>query len=278
MAFIIGSIVSAPSVAAPTGGAALLAEQVAEIKKIIAEMQDQLKNIRVAWVNVTHTPPGFAKDTNMGGIFQGNTSSIVEPCNAGDTVTWDETQWVCSIPLSGLNCNIDQIVKWDGAQWICAVETTGSSISTEFVIELGPDMVTDAEFPKFKVLQNFKITVLPLSTREYSIPINFVKIEADMATDFGAFEIFLEESSGGKFSRFLFMGTDELALGYRADNHILEGKEQIIIEPGTTEKFFRLIARTFDRTSPPVPTGSFDNLKLVMNLPLPDGATIVLIP
>jgi len=70
------------------------------------------------------------------------------------------------------------------------------------------------------------------------------------------------------------MGTDELALSYRASNHVLENEDRIIIEPGTTEKFFRIIARTFVPGTGPDPTGSFDNLKLVMNLALPEGAII----
>jgi len=132
MAFILGSLVSAPSVAAPTGGAALLAEQVAEIEDIIRGMQDELNNLHVPWGNVTNTPLGFAKDTNTGGIFQGNTSSIVEPCNAGDTVTWDGAQWVCSIPLSGLNCDPNQIVKWDGTRWVCV--DIGASIAPNVLL------------------------------------------------------------------------------------------------------------------------------------------------
>ena len=95
MSFIIGSIVSAPSVAAPVGGAALLAEQVEEIKWIIQEMQDELNNLHVPWGNVTGKPVGFANATNPEGIFQNSTSTIAEPCNAGDVVTWNGTHWIC---------------------------------------------------------------------------------------------------------------------------------------------------------------------------------------
>ncbi len=94
MAFILGSLVSEPFATAQMG-TPFLQEEIDAIEEIIEKMQEQLKNIRVAWVNVTHTPPGFAKDTFTGGIFQGNTSSIVELCNAGDVVTWNATHWVC---------------------------------------------------------------------------------------------------------------------------------------------------------------------------------------
>jgi len=132
MAFILGSLVSAPSVTAPTGGAALLAEQVTEIEGIIRGMQDELNNLHVPWGNVTAKPVGFATDTNPGGIFQNSSSTIAEPCNAGDTVTWDGAQWVCSIPLSGLNCDSNQIVKWDVTQWVCA--DIGASIAPNVIL------------------------------------------------------------------------------------------------------------------------------------------------
>jgi len=106
MSFIIGSIVSAPSVAAPTGGAALLAEQVAEIKWIIQSMQDELNNLHVPWGNVTGKPVGFANATNLGGIFQNSTSTVTEPCDVGDVVTWNGTHWVCDDIGTGLPSNI----------------------------------------------------------------------------------------------------------------------------------------------------------------------------
>jgi len=187
--------------------------------------------------------------------------------------------------LGGLSCTTDQIAKWDGTQWICANEViSAGSFSTEFMLDLGPDTVTNAEtYNNLQVLQNFKIINLPSSTEEYTIPINFMRIEALMAVDSpipvssDSFKIILEESTRGEFSQILSINTRDAALDYRTANHILFGQEQVFIESGTTEKFFRVIAFTTDN-DPSVPTGSFDNFQLLMNFPLPMGATIETIP
>jgi len=182
-------------------------------------------------------------------------------------------------------CNNKDLTQLKGGNWKCSKPADivasvgilpGSSGITEFVIELGPGMVT-AKFPAFEVLQDFKITGLPTSTKEYTIPINLIRLEADMATDFASFEIILEESSDGvDFSQFFFIGTQEPTLGYLTKNNFAVNRDQIIIEAGDTEKFFRLIGRTFD-LNPTFPTGSFENLKLVINLLLPEGATVTII-
>jgi len=177
-------------------------------------------------------------------------------------------------------CMNKDLVQIKGSKWQCSKPADivtavgilpGSSGITEFVIELGPGMVT-AKHPAFEVLQDFKITGLPSSTKGYTIPINLIRIEADMATDLASFEIILEESSGGTFSQFFFIGTVETTLGYRTQNNFVVNIDQIEIGKGETEKFFRLIGHTFD-TKPTDPTGSFDNLKLVINLLIPKGAT-----
>ncbi len=163
MSFIIGSIVSLPSAAAPEGGAALLAEEMEAIQEIIAGMQDQLSNIRVAWVNVTHVPSGFTNDTFTGGIFQGNTSAIAEPCQAGDAVTWNGNQWVClqasslweniqnkpsgfaddidndTLSEISTSCQTDQIAEWDGTNWVCAAVPSGTGGAGG--MSFGPEVV-----------------------------------------------------------------------------------------------------------------------------------------
>jgi len=232
MSFILGSLVSAPSVYAPAGGAALLAEQVAEIEDIIRRMQDQLDNIRVTWDRVDAKP----------------------------------------LTLLEMSCRENQIGKWDRTQWVCTDEITGPSGSTEFVIKLsGLTQVTEI-YPSFKLIKEFKITGLPSSTSKYQIPINLIQLGANMK-ETGAFQIEFEESSDVDFPtscQCFFIAADGPNLTFKSYDHIQANKEHITIDANKTEKFFRLIGRSFVTDD----TGSFDNLKFVMSLPLPEGATI----
>ena len=46
-------------------------------------------------------------------------------CNAGEVVSWDGTQWVCSPPTTGgtpmpTNCKENEVVMWNGQAWICS--------------------------------------------------------------------------------------------------------------------------------------------------------------
>jgi len=183
-------------------------------------------------------------------------------------------------------CDNKDLVQIKGGSWKCSKPADivtavgiipGSSGITEFVIELvGPGMIT-AHFPDFEVLQDFKIIGLSLSAKEYTIPINLIRLEADMASDTGeTFQIELEGFSTlkGKFVLELFLATQD-PLDYRSKTHNESSlREKIIIEPGDTEQVFRLIGRTFGPVAVST-TGSFENLKLVMNLALPEGATII---
>jgi len=141
MAFIIGSIVTVPSVAAPTGGAALLAEQVAEIKDIIRKMQDELNNLHVPWGNVTGKPVGFANATNPEGIFQNSTSTIAEPCNVGDVVTWNGTHWVCD-DIGGGASNV--VVLYYEQR---ALETVPPTTRAPIIMELAVWEIVKARLP-----------------------------------------------------------------------------------------------------------------------------------
>jgi len=253
MSFILGSLVSGPFASAQMG-TPFLQEEIDAIIEIIQDLQDQLNDIQVTWVNVTDKPAGFADDIDNDTLIEISTS-----------------------------CLINQIAKWDGNQWICADESPGS-FSTEFMLELGPDTVTNVEGPnQFKVLQDFKIINLPSSTQEYTIPINFMRMEANMAVDSSpsvssdAFRIILEESTRGQFGQIISLFTKDAALDYRTSNNVLHNQDQVVIESGSTEKFFRVIAFTTDRDAS-VPTGSFDNFQLLINFPLPAGATFETIP
>ncbi len=238
MAFILGSLVSAPSVYAPQGEPfVFLQEEIEAILLLIADFQDQLDDLHVTWERVTDRP-----------------STLLE-----------------------MSCLVDQIGKWDGTQWVCTDEITGPSGSTEFVIAItGPSDITErctVAICNEKIIKEFKITGLPSSTKEYQIPINLIQLGDNIGeTGTGTFQIQLQKSSDGvTFSPFFFIAGDGSELIFRSTDHIQAGKDHIIIDPNKTEKFFRLVGNSFAEDD----AGSFDNLKFVMSLPLPEGATII---
>jgi len=238
MSFILGSLVSAPSVYAPAGGEpfVFLQEQIYAIEEIIKQFQDKLDNIRVTWDRVDEKP----------------------------------------LTLLEMSCLENQIGKWDGTQWVCADEITGPSGSTEFVIKLsGLTDVTEictVTICNKKIIKEFKITGLPSSAKEYKIPINLIQLGANVKeTVDGTFQIQLQESSDGvTFSQFFFIAADGPNLIFRSIDHIQANEEHITIDANKTEKFFRLVGNSFREGD----AGSFDNLKFVMSLPLPETATI----
>ena len=72
-------------------GTPFLQEEIDAIIEIIQDIQDQLDNITVTWVNIDNIPSGFADDIDNDTLMEISTS-----------------------------CTIDQIAKWDGIQWNCA--------------------------------------------------------------------------------------------------------------------------------------------------------------
>jgi len=219
----------------------------------------------VSWGNIQDIQPDFA-DANDDDVL-GNL-----PCDEDQIAKYDGANWICTDDFLGnLECTEDQIVaKWNGTHWNCAAES-GSSQSIEFLIEIP---LTDV--PAIQVIEEFEITGLPLSTAEYSLPINFMKIEADLSVDFGDFAIILEATSGNSVDELLRITTDESALSYRAANHLQNHVEELTIPIGTTEVSFELIGEPFKFGA--APTGTFDNLKFIINFPLPDDAMIGLTP
>jgi len=91
MAFILGSLVSAPSVYAPQGEPFLFMQaEIDAINLLIKDMQDELKNIHVPWVNVTGIPTGFADN------IDNDTLSQISFCTTNQIVKWNGTHWVCA--------------------------------------------------------------------------------------------------------------------------------------------------------------------------------------
>jgi len=97
MAFILGTLVSAPSVAAVQGEPfVFMQEEIDFIKALVLSLQDQLDNIEADWVKILHKPAGFADDID---------NDLLSEISA--------------------SCTTNQIAKWDGAQWVCADISTG---------------------------------------------------------------------------------------------------------------------------------------------------------
>jgi hypothetical protein len=102
IAFVAGSSGIGYSFAEPNG-TPFLQEEIDAIIEIIEDLQDQLDNIHVAWVNVTDKPAGFADDID------------------NDT-------------LALLDCSVDQIVKHNGEQWKCS-ESASKSDKAEIALK-----------------------------------------------------------------------------------------------------------------------------------------------
>ncbi|MCH7940623.1 MAG: hypothetical protein IH842_01450 [Thaumarchaeota archaeon] len=60
------------------------------INMLIKDMQDELKNIHVPWVNVTGIPTGFADN------IDNDTLSQISFCTTNQIVKWNGTHWVCA--------------------------------------------------------------------------------------------------------------------------------------------------------------------------------------
>ena len=91
MAFVTGSIMTSTTAYASShqNGTPFLQEEIdaiaAIVDEILAELEE-LKNLKVSWVNMTDVPAGFADDID-------------------------------NDLLAGLNCNTDQIIKSNGILW-----------------------------------------------------------------------------------------------------------------------------------------------------------------
>ncbi len=91
MAFILGSLVSASSASAASGTPFVFMQaEIDAINMLIKDMQDELKNIHVPWVNVTGIPTGFADN------IDNDTLSQISFCTTNQIVKWNGTHWVCA--------------------------------------------------------------------------------------------------------------------------------------------------------------------------------------
>jgi len=91
MAFILGSLVSASSVSAASGTPFVFMQaEIDAINLLIKDMQDELKNIHVPWVNVTGIPTGFADN------IDNDTLSQISFCATNQIVKWNGTHWICA--------------------------------------------------------------------------------------------------------------------------------------------------------------------------------------
>ena len=263
-------------------------EEIDEIQQIITDMQDQLNNLHVQWGNVTAKPPGFDNAT-VPGIFQSGLDDT-EPCDIGDVVTWTGI-WDC-LPISflweniqnkpsgfadnidndvlgTLECTKDQIAKWDGSQWVCANGLSGTSFNSVLEADLGSRQIENG----FEVLYEFGILGLPSSNNGYQIPVNLLMLESKMnVTNGHEFRILLQEINQNNILGTLFLGVDdEDGHSYQTANHITDLRRTIEIESDTTKQLFRVVAQPI----PDSAIGNFTNLKLKVDLSLPDGASLV---
>jgi len=184
-------------------------------------------------------------------------------------VSWENIQGK-PVVLSDLDCAEDEIAKYDGTDWGCSVAGSSQSIEHSIVIEVATD-VTGIE-----PLEAFEIIDLPISDEPYNIPINFIKIEAEM--DAGTaedFQIIVVCTVGPHCAlnvpllRIDIDNTSDPSSSYRTANHLDFFVDRLIIPPNTGVVSFELIADNFNGG-----ISTFENLKFVVNFPLPEGAMI----
>jgi len=128
MAFILGSLVSAPSVYAPQGEPFVFLEgEIEAIKLLIEELNAKLENVVVKWVNVADKPSGFADDID------------------NDTLS----------EISG-SCTTNQIVKWNGTHWVCA--DIGASLAPNVILlHYAQSTEVELDLSEFKIFAEWEI-------------------------------------------------------------------------------------------------------------------------